>query len=803
MKFTLSWLKDHLETNASIDEICHQLNMIGLEVEHIENPQKTYGDFSVCEIIEVNKHPNADKLNLCKLNTKFGDSEVVCGAPNVRVGMKAVFAPEGSYIPGSGIKLQATTIRGVKSNGMLLSERELSLSDDHDGILELDKNANIGDEILGYIKKSDPVIEIAITPNRADALGVRGIARDLSAAGIGELKNLEIPKIKEDFEIEKNIILNEDASENVYASFRLIRNVKNGESPKWLKDRLETIGLRSINKLVDVTNYLTFDLCRPLHVFDYDKINNFLEIRKAKDAEKMLALDDKEYILNNNHVVLADDNGPESIAGIIGGKSSGSDEGTVNVLVEAVTWDKINIAQTGRDLGINSDARYRNERGIDKSFNDIGLDIATDMINTLCGGENSKVISLGTRTKENNKINFRLSEIERLLGVKIAENEVSDILSRLGFLVKKNNQTLELEIPSWRNDIYEQACIVEEIMRIKGTDNIKSISMNKSVGVASRKITNIQKARSQIKRILASRGMMETVNYSFISDKYAAHFIDTNNELRLINPISSELNILRQSLLPSLINSIKKNLDRGHKDISLFEVSHSFMGVEADQQVDTAAGIRVGKAISHGGNDDWRGKKENYNVFDVKEDVLTVLRAQGIEDTNYTISIGDMPKYYHPGKSGALCQGPKKVLAYFGELHPTIASLFDLDQTLYAFEIFPNSYITNRRVKSRVRPGFNSSQFMPLHRDFAFTFDKEVHAEEIIITIRKLKNTLISDIKIFDVYTGENIPKDKKSIGINLEIQPYEKTLTEAEIDELSAIIINEISKKFSATIRN
>ncbi len=803
MKFTLSWLKDHLETDASIDEICHQLNMIGLEVEHIENPQKTYGDFSVCEIIEVNKHPNADKLNLCKLNTKFGKSEVVCGAPNVRVGMKAVFAPEGSYIPGSGIKLQATTIRGVKSNGMLLSERELSLSDDHDGILELDNNANIGDEILGYIKRSDPVIEIAITPNRADALGVRGVARDLSAAGIGELKNLEIPKIKEEFEIEKKIILNENASENVYASFRLIRNVKNGESPQWLKDRLETIGLRSINKLVDVTNYLTFDLCRPLHVFDYDKISNFLEIRKAKDAEKMLALDDKEYILSNKHIVLADDNGPESIAGIIGGQSSGSDEDTVNVLVEAVTWDKINIAQTGRDLGINSDARYRNERGIDKSFNDTGLDIATDMINILCGGENSKMVSLGKKPEENNKINFRLSEIERLLGVSIEENEVSGILSRLGFSVKKNNQTLGLEIPSWRNDIYEQACIVEEVMRIKGTDNIKSIPLNKSVSVASRKITNIQKARSQIKRILASRGMMETVSYSFISDKYAAYFVNTNNELKLINPISSELNILRQSLLPSLINSIKKNLDKGHKDISLFEVSHSFMGVEADLQIDTAAGIRVGKAISHGGNGDWRGKRENYDVFDVKEDVLSVLRSQGIEDTNYTISVLDLPDYYHPGKSGALCQGPKNILAYFGELHPTIASLFDLDQTLFAFEIFPNSYIGNRRVKSRVRPGFNASQFMPLYRDFAFIFDKAVQAEEIIMTIRKLKNTLISDIKIFDVYTGENIPKDKKSIGINLEIQPYEKTLTDAEIDELSTIIINEISKKFSATIRN
>ena len=359
-----------------------------------------------------------------------------------------------------------------------------------------------------------------------------------------------------------------------------------------------------------------------------------------------------------------------------------------------------------------------------------------------------------------------------------------------------------MEIPSWRNDIHEQACIVEEIMRIKGTDNIKSIPMNKSVGVASRKITNIQKARSQIKRILASRGMMETVSYSFISDKYSAYFVNTNNELRLINPISSELNILRQSLLPSLINSIKKNLDKGHKDISLFEVSHSFIGVAPDQQIDTAAGIRVGKAISHGGSDDWRGKKENYNVFDVKEDVLSVLRAQGIGDTNYTISL-DLPDYYHPGKSGALCQGPKNVLAYFGELHPTITSLFDINQALYAFEIFPNSYMANRRLKSRVRPGFNSSQLMPLYRDFAFIFDKEVHAEEIIITIRKLKNTLISDIKIFDVYTGENIPKDKKSIGINLEIQPYEKTLTEAEIDDLSAIIINEISKKFSATIRN
>lgn len=802
MKFTLSWLKDHLTTNAGLDEICDKLNMIGLEVEDVFDPSEIYKDFTICEISSIKKHPDADKLKICTLNTINGIQDVVCGANNVKEGMKAVFAPEGSYIPGLSMTLQATKIRGVKSSGMLLSERELSLSDEHDGILELDPKSQIGNNIYDQINKSDPVIEISITPNRSDALGVRGIARDLSAANIGKLKPLKATKIIGGYDIQKKIKINKDVESNIYASFRLIKNIKNCESPKWLKNRLEAIGLRPINALVDVTNYLTYDLNRPLHVFDYDKINKGLEIRKAKAGERILALDDKEYNLSRSHTIFSDDNNPESIAGIIGGKRTGCNMDTVNVLVESAVWDKINIADTGRELNINSDARYRNERGIDSGFNNSGLDKAVEMIKEMCGGEISNIKSVGKPLNRKEKINFNLDEVSRLLGVSFKKSDINQILTGLGFSLSEKNKKIEITVPSWRHDISENACIVEEIMRIKGTDNIKPIPLKKSVGVASKKINRSQKIRFNIKRILASRGMMETVSYSFISDKIAKLFYQVNDDLRLLNPISMELNVMRQLLMPSLLLSVKRNLDKGQKDISLFEVSNCYSGVNPEDQFEFASGVRLGKAISHGGNSDWRGNSRDYDSFDAKEDIIAILRSEGIDDSNYKIT-QDAPKYYHPGKSGVIRQGPMNILGHFGEIHPTILSDLDIDTPIFAFEIFLGKISSKTRNKLRVRPGFTISNFMPVSRDFAFIVDKDTKAEEILNVIKRIKNTMIEDIKIFDIYSGKNIPKNKKSIGINVIIQPYEKTLTDLEIEEISRMIISEVGNKFEAEIRS
>jgi len=802
MKFTLSWLKDHLTTSAGLDEICDKLNMIGLEVEDVFDPSEIYKDFTICEVSSIKKHPDADKLKICTLNTINGMQDVVCGANNVKEGMKAVFAPEGSYIPGLSMTLQATKIRGVKSSGMLLSERELSLSDEHDGILELDPKSQIGNNIYDQINKSDPVIEISITPNRSDALGVRGIARDLSAANIGKLKPLKATKIIGKYDIQKEIKINKDVESNIYASFRLIKNIKNCESPRWLKNRLEAIGLRPINALVDVTNYLTYDLNRPLHVFDYDKINKGLEIRKAKAGEKILALDDKEYNLSRSHTIFSDDNNPESIAGIIGGKRTGCNMDTVNVLVESAVWDKINIADTGRELNINSDARYRNERGIDSGFNNSGLDKAIEMIKEICGGEISNIKSVGKPLNRQEKINFNFDEVSRLLGVSFKKSDINQILTGLGFSLSEKNNKIEITVPSWRHDISENACIVEEIMRIKGTDNIKPIPLKKSVGVASKKINRAQKIRFNIKRILASRGMMETVSYSFISDKIAKLFYQVNDDLRLLNPISMELNVMRQLLMPSLLLSVKKNLDKGQKDISLFEVSNCYSGVNPEDQFEFASGVRLGKAISHGGNTDWRGNSRDYDSFDAKEDIITILRSEGIDDSNYKIT-QDAPKYYHPGKSGVIRQGPMNILGHFGEIHPTILTDLDIDTPIFAFEIFLDKISSKIRNKLRVRPGFTISNFMPVSRDFAFIVDKDTKAEEILNVIKRIKNTMIEDIKIFDIYSGKNIPKNKKSIGVNVIIQPYEKTLTDLEIEEISRMIISEIGNKFEAEIRS
>lgn len=804
MKFTVSWLKEHLDTECSSKEILEKLNMIGLEVESYANPKKLYEDFSVCKVISLEKHPDANKLNKCLLDTKNGHVSVICGANNVKVGMKAVFAPVGTYVPGLDIYLKSTKIRGIQSDGMLVSEKELLLSDEHDGIIELDNKAEVGLSIDNFFDLGDEVIEIGVTPNRSDALGVNGIARDLSASGIGSIKQSVINEVKEKIICDKSFSIDPllEKEENITASFRLIKNVNNVESPKWLQDRLKSIGLRPISSLVDITNYLTFDSCRPLHVFDADKIGRDIYIRKAISGEKIQTLDDSEYNLDPSVTVIADDQGADSIAGIIGGVRTSCGIDTKNVLIESAIWDKINTAETGRKLGIITDARYRYERGVDPDFIVSGIEIATNMIQDICGGEASEIISLGEYKPDNKIINFNISEIERLVGISVDKESVIKILDKLGFMVKDMNENLSIKAPSWRHDISEKACIVEEIIRIIGTDKIQSKPLAKNTKIKTKILSNMQNRRRTGRRALASRGMVEAITWSFIPHNHAVIFGGGQKKLQLINPISSELNTMRPSLFPNLIASAKRNHDRGLRDISLFELGQCYKGVNPEDQVDNAAGIRFGNALGMGGSGDWREPKREYNVFDVKEDVITLLAVLGMAENKYQLST-ETPPWYHPGKSGVLRQGPKNIIAYFGEIHPRVIKKFGLSGSLLGFEVMLNNIPDLKNKLSLSRGRFHLSDLMSVSRDFAFVVDEEINADKLIKVIKNIDQKIISEVKLFDVYRGKNIDSNKKSIAVEVKMQPEKLTFTDQEIDAISSKIIKEVSNSLGAVLRS
>lgn len=806
MKFTISWLKEHLDTDASVAEIAETLTRVGLEVEAIEDRAASLSAFTIAYVIEAKQHPNADRLRVCMVDTGAGEPvQVVCGAPNARTGMKGVFSPPGSYIPGKKITLGKGVIRGIESNGMLVSEAELELSEDHDGIIELPADAPVGQPYATYAGLDDAVIEIAVTPNRADALGLAGIARDLAAAGLGKLKSAPIQPVRGTYPCPVKVKLDfadEDRKLCPAFALRLVRGVKNGPSPDWLQARLRAVGLRPINALVDITNFMTLDRNRPLHVFDAAKVKGDLTVRRAKAGETILALDGKTYTLTDEQVVITDAHGVESLAGIMGGEASGCDEKTTDVLIESALWDPLNIARSGRSLGINSDARYRFERGVDPEFTQPGLELATAMVLELCGGEASEIEFAGQLPESPAAIDFPWSEVKRLTGLELPQPEMKLALTSLGFHVSGTGERVKVAPPSWRADVGGKADLVEEIVRIAGLDRVASTPLPRiKAEVAKPVLTVLQKRTRIAKRTLASRGLVEAVTWSFISHDQAKLFGGGSPKLALANPIAADLSDMRPSLLPGLIRAAQANADRSFPDVALFEVGQVFKSDEPEGQLVAATGLRRGTARLEGVGRHWDGGAETVDVYDAKADALALLVALGVPTGGLQIVAGG-PDWAHPGRSATLQFGPKGVIGAFGEVHPRILKALDVKGPLVAFEIHLDTLPLPKSKPTKVKPKLALSDFQPVTRDFAFIVDHAVAAGDMVKTAQGADRALIANVGVFDLYEGAGVETGKKSVALAVTLQPVEKTLTEAEIEAVGAKIVAEMSKRYGATLR-
>ena len=805
MKFSLSWLKEHLETDAPLDQIVEKLTMIGLEVEHIEDKAKALGDFTIAYVVSAVQHPNADRLRLCMVDTGSGEPvQVVCGAPNARTGMKSVFSPPGTYIPGKNITLGIGNIRGIESRGMLCSGAEMQLSEDHDGILDLPADAPVGACYVDWAKLNDPVIEINLTPNRSDCTSVSGIARDLSAADIGKLKTPTPKQIPGTFPCPVSVKLDFGTTPSLCPGFalRLVRGVKNGPSPEWLQKKLLSIGLRPINALVDITNFMTFDRGRPLHVFDAAKVKGNLVVRRGQKGESLLALDGKTYNLDDTMCVIADDNGPESLAGIMGGELSGCSEGTTDVLIESALWEPINIAQTGRKLGINSDARYRFERGVDPAFMRPGLELATKRVMELCGGEPSEVLVAGGGLLEDRVVDFPVAEIKRLAGLDVTLVEIKHVLNQLGFFAAGSGATMKVAVPSWRPDVHGKADVVEEIVRIVGVDRVPMTPFPR--GDAARKpvLTPIQLRTRKAKRALGARGLVEAVTWSFISKPQAELFGGGQPELTLANPIAAELSDMRPSLIPGLVASVQKNADRGYGDVGLFEVGQIFKGDQPQDQFIAATGVRRALARAGGAGRHWSNANNNpVAVFDAKGDALAALIAAGASASALQIVSGGA-SWLHPGRSGTIQIGPQNILGYFGELHPRILQALGASGPLVAFEVILERIPEAKAKATRAKPPLDLSAFQPVERDFAFVVPRTVKAADVQRAAQNVDRKLIVNVGVFDIYEGKGIDPDKKSVAIAVTLQPREKTMTDEEIDAVGKKIVAEVTKRTGGTLR-
>ena len=803
MKFTLPWLREHLDTDASLSEIVDRLTMIGLEVENVEDKANLLKPFVIASVISAEKHPNADRLRVCMVDIGDGKPiQVVCGAPNARAGMKGVFSAPGTFIPGKNITLAVGTIRGVESRGMLCSAAELMISDDHEGIIDLPADAPVGKSYADWAGASDPVIEINLTPNRPDCTGVAGIARDLGATSIGAYKD-RIPKpVKGTFPCPVNVTLDFGKTPSLCPAFglRLVRGVKNGPSPDWLQKRLTAIGLRPINALVDITNFITFDRGRPLHVFDAAKVNGNLTVRRAKNGEKLVALDGKTYTLDEGTCVIADEEGVESLSGIMGGEATGCSEQTTDVLIESALWDELNIAQTGRKLGINSDARYRFERGVDPAFMLPGLELATQMVLDLCGGQASEVVVAGDPTPKEKIINFPLSELPRLAGLKLPLADIRRVLEKLGFFVAGQGEHMKVAVPSWRPDVHGRADIVEEIVRIIGVDRVPSTPFARE---HARKpvLTAIQNRTRRAKRALAARGLVEAVTWSFVSKQEAELFGGGTAELALANPIAAELSDMRPSLIAGLVMASQRNADRGFSDTALFEVGQIFKGDRPEDQFTAASGLRHALARASGSGRHWSSKAEPVDAFDAKSDAFAVLAAAGAPMQALQVVPGG-PAWFHPGRSGTIQIGPQNILGHFGELHPGTIAALKAEGPMVAFEVILERIPEPKARPTRAKPLLELSQFQPVERDFAFVVGSTVKAADIVRAAQNVDKKVISNVVVFDVYEGKGIEPGKKSIAIAVTIQPREKTLTDAEIDALSGKIVAEVTKRTGGVLR-
>ena len=803
MKFTLSWLKEHLETDATLDQIVETLTRIGLEVEGVDDPGKKLAGFTIAHVISAVQHPNADRLRLCMVETGTGAPvQVVCGAPNARTGMKSVFSPPGTFIPGKGITLGKGVIRGVESNGMLCSAAEMELSDESDGIIDLPEDAPIGAVYAEWAGVSDPVIEINLTPNRPDATGVYGIARDLAAAGLGHLKDGNVLQVRGKGACPVKVTLDfSHADRDLCPAFalRLVRGVKNGPSPEWMQKRLRAIGLRPINALVDITNYVTFDRGRPLHVFDAKKVAGHLMVRRAKAGESILALDGKTYALDETHVVIADDNGVESLAGVMGGEHSGCDETTTDVLIESALWSPSTIAQTGRRLGIITDARYRFERGVDPAFTVPGCELATKMVIDFCGGEASEITLSGEVPSGEKIIEFPIAEQKRLTGLDVPVNEMRAILEKLGFWMSGSAPVVKVAVPSWRPDVEGKADIVEEITRIVGVDAVPLKPIRRVDEVHKPVLTLLQTRTRIAKRALALRGMVEAVNWSFIPHAQAKLMGGGKPELQLANPIAADLSDMRPSLLPGLVSAAQRNVDRGYPDVALFEVGQIFLGAgEKDQRI-TAAGVRRGLAGGQGVGRHWTGSAEA-SLDDVKADVMALLAALNIPTGGLQVKAGG-PSFLHPGRSATLGFGPN-LIGCFGELHPRVAEALGAEGKPLVFEISLDALPVPKKKPTKAKSKLDLSALQPVSRDFAFLVDQSVEAEAILKIARGIDRALVADVTIFDRYAGKGIEPGKVSLGLAITLQPREKTLTETEIEGFSAKLVSEVTAKTGAVLR-
>src|SRR5262245_37107443 len=803
MKFTLPWLKEHLETNASLPEIVDKLTMIGLEVENVEDKASLLKPFIIASVISVEKHPNADRLKVCMVDIVDGKPiQVVCGAPNARAGMKGVFSAPGTFIPGKNIKLSVGTIRGVESRGMLCSPAELMISDDHEGIIDLPADAPIGKSYVEWAGLGDPVIEINLTPNRPDCTGVAGIARDLAATSIGTYKD-KIPKpVKGTFPCPVKVTLDFGKTPSLCPAFglRLVRGVRNGPSPDWLQRRLTAIGLRPINALVDITNFITFDRGRPLHVFDAAKVHGNLTVRRARNGEKLLALDGKTYTLDEATCVIADDKGVESLSGIMGGEATGCSDKTTDVLIESALWNELNIAQTGRKLGINSDARYRFERGVDPAFMLPGLEMATQMVLDICGGQASEIIVAGDPTPKEKVIDFPLSELSRLAGLKLPLADMRRILEKLGFFAAGQGERMKVAVPSWRPDVHGRADIVEEIVRIVGVDRVPATPFARE-HAREPVLTTIQNRTRKAKRALAARGLVEAVTWSFVSKGEAELFGGGKPLLSLSNPIAAELSDMRPSLLPGLIMAAQRNADRGHGNVALFEVGQIFTGDNPEDQLTAAGGLRRALAKPAGSGRHWSNKAGPLDAFDAKADAFAVLAAAGSPMQALQVVPGG-PPWFHPGRSGTIQIGPQNILGHFGELHPRVMVALNAEGPLVGFEVILEKIPEPKPRNTRAKPPLELPPFQPVERDFAFVVDSAVKAADIIRAAQTVDKRLITDVTIFDVYEGKGIETGKKSIAIAITIQPREKTMTDAEIDALSAKVVAEVTKRTGGILR-
>ena len=801
MKFTLGWLKAHLDTDASLKEITDTLTMIGLELEGVEDRAAKLAPFKVGYVVEAKQHPDADRLRVCIVDTGSARVQVVCGAPNARTGMKGVFAPAGTVIPGTGDLLKPGIIRGQASNGMLCSAREMGLGEDHDGIIDLPADAPVGEPFAKVLGLDDPIIDIAVTPNRADCLGVRGIARDLAAAGLGKLKPRVIQPVPGKFKSPIGVRFDlPDNTRDACPLFigRYIRGVKNGPSPKWLQERLTAIGLRPISALVDITNFFTVDVDRPLHVFDADAVAKDIIVRLAKPGETLAALNGKSYTLSGEETVIADTDSALGLGGVIGGEPSGCTEKTVNVFVEAALFDPIRTAMTGRRHQILSDARYRFERGLDVAAVAEGMEAATRMLQELCGGEASELVVTGTAPEWKRSYTLRPDRIHALGGVDVPLDRAVAILGDLGFAVARQDSALSVTPPPWRGDVQGEADLVEEVIRIHGFDKIPALPLQRENAMPVVALTPQQRRSRDARRALAGFGLTEAVTFSFLPRAHAALFGGDNPALLLANPISADLDMMRPSLLPNLLLAAKRNADRGVGDSSLFEVGPQYGDDTPTGQRQVAAGLRVGQS----GPRHWGAKPRPVDALDAKGDALALLSSLGLSIENVQVAT-EAPQWYHPGRSGALKLGPKTVLATFGELHPRVLAALDVKGPAVAFELFLDALPAPKAKDSKARPLLRLSAFQPVERDFAFVLDASVSADQVIRAARGADKALVSAVSVFDVYQGKGVPEGKKSLAIAVRLQPTARTLTDAEIDSVGQKIVAAVVKATGASLRS